>query len=114
MRLILVVPGVMVPVVPVESQLPKTGSGTRLSGLAMIRPEGKVSVKLTLVRSVAGLGLVMVKVRLVLPFTGMLAAPNALLMVGGDCAQTAAGSTLKSASRKRETPKRREQIRERR
>src|SRR5438067_6057659 len=83
-RLISCVVGVIVPVVAVESQSPRTGSGVRLSGLAMINPLGSVSLKLTFVRSVAGLGLVIVNVSVVLPFLGMLAAPNAFVIVGGD------------------------------
>src|SRR5947199_2355115 len=81
--------GVITPVVPVESQKPKTGSGVRLSGLAMIKPLGSVSLKATPVKSVAGLGLVMVNVMVTLPFLGTDAAENALVMVGGDCAQAA-------------------------
>ena len=47
--------------------------------------EGSVSLKATPVRSpaTAMFGLLTVKVRVVLPFSGMLAAPNALLIVGG-------------------------------
>src|SRR5436305_3589999 len=107
-RLISCVAGVIVPVVPVESQSPRTGSGVRLSGLAMIRPLGSMSSKLTLVRSVAGFGLVIVNVRVVLPFTGMLAAPKAFAMVGGDWAAATFTSKPNTAiaSRKRRTPNR--------
>ncbi len=52
-------------------------------GVATTRPAGKVSVKPTPLIDVAALGLVIVNVRLVVPLTGMLAAPNTLLMVGG-------------------------------
>src|SRR5215472_115280 len=47
--------------------------------------KGSVSLKATPVRSPAAVvfGLLMVKVTVVVPFSGMLAAPNALLMVGG-------------------------------
>src|SRR5690349_9374061 len=66
LRLILLTVGVITPVVPVGSQKPKTGSGVRLSGLAIINPLGSVSLKATPVKSVAGLGLVMVNVRVTL------------------------------------------------
>src|SRR5260370_1415649 len=46
-------------------------------------PPGKVSVNPTPLSELAVLGLVTVKVKLVLPFNGMFAAPNALLIVGG-------------------------------
>src|SRR6185312_13856863 len=85
-RLILLVCGVIVPEVPVGSQAPWTGSSTRLSGLAMINPEGKLSFTLTVVKSVAGLGFVIVKVSVALPFNGTDAVEKALLIVGGDCA----------------------------
>ena len=56
---------------------------------------GNVSLKETPVRSplagVAGLlGLLMVKVIVAVPFSGMLPAPNALLMVGGATTVTVA------------------------
>src|SRR5579859_4766307 len=85
-RLILLICGVITPVVPVGSHEPRTGSNTRLSGLAIINPAGKLSFTLTLVKSVAGLGFVIVKVRVALAFNGTDAAEKALLMVGGDCA----------------------------
>jgi hypothetical protein len=46
-------------------------------------PAGRVSVKPTPVSDPPALGSVMVKPRLAVPPTGMLAAPNAMLMVGG-------------------------------
>lgn len=52
-------------------------------GVATTRPAGRVSLKPTPVSAVATLGSVMVKLRLVVPFSGMLAAPKALTMVGG-------------------------------
>jgi hypothetical protein len=52
----------------------------------MINPAGKLSFTLTLVKSVAGLGFVIVKVRVALAFNGTDAAEKALLIVGGDCA----------------------------
>jgi hypothetical protein len=47
------------------------------------KPEGRVSVKPTPLRAVLEFGLLMVKLKLVLPFSGMLAAPKALVMLGG-------------------------------
>src|ERR1051326_8265544 len=63
-------------------------SPPRLSGLAMSSPEGISSLKLTPVKSVAGLGLVMVNVSVTLWFRPTVAELNALVMVGGDCACT--------------------------
>jgi len=57
-------------------------SPTRPFGVEIIRPAGRTSVKPIPV-SVDALGLVMVKVRDVEPFNGILAAPKALLNVGG-------------------------------
>ena len=52
-------------------------------GVATTRPAGSVSVKPTPLSAVPGLGLVSVNVSVVVPFTTMLAAPNALAIVGG-------------------------------
>src|SRR5258707_9811271 len=53
-------------------------------GVATTKPAGRLSVKATPVSGmVLAAGLVMVKVSEVEPFNGMLAAPNALVMVGG-------------------------------
>jgi hypothetical protein len=52
-------------------------------GDATISPEGKVSVKATLVRPAAPFGLMTEKVRLVLPFNEMLGTPKVLVMLGG-------------------------------
>jgi len=52
-------------------------------GVATIKPEGRLSVKATPVSVRFALVLVIVKVRLVLPFSGMVLAPKALLIVGG-------------------------------
>src|SRR5579864_4357192 len=61
--------------------------------------EGSVSLNATPVRSplagVPGLfGLLMVKVTVVVPFSGMLPAPNALLIVGGATTVTVALAVL--------------------
>ena len=53
-------------------------------GVATTSPAGKVSVNATPVSDTAfAAGLVMVKVKLVVLFSGIVAAPNVLLMVGG-------------------------------
>jgi hypothetical protein len=52
-------------------------------GEAITRPAGKLSVKLTPARALPVFGFVIVKVREVVPLREMLAAPKALLMVGG-------------------------------
>ena len=51
-------------------------------GVATSNPAGSVSLNATPLRPIV-FGLLMVKLRLVLPFTGIEAAPKALLMVGG-------------------------------
>src|SRR5262249_58919890 len=68
-----------VPVVMV----PAPQEPVRPLGVATIKPLGRVSLKATPVKATVALGLVMVKVKLVVPFSGMLAAPNALVMLGG-------------------------------
>ena len=50
---------------------------------ATTRPDGKLSVKARPVRLEAVLLLVIVKLRLVTPFNGTVAAPNALVIEGG-------------------------------
>jgi len=52
-------------------------------GVEIIRPAGKVSLNPIPVSVVDVFGLLMVKLRLVEPFNGMLPVPNALLMLGG-------------------------------
>src|SRR5262249_45538374 len=52
-------------------------------GVEIIKPAGKVSLKATPVSVVVVFGLVRVKLSDVVPFNGMLAAPNALAIVGG-------------------------------
>jgi hypothetical protein len=52
-------------------------------GVATTSPPGKVSVKPTPVNEVPVFGLLMVKLRLVLPFSGMDATPKLLLIDGG-------------------------------
>jgi hypothetical protein len=50
---------------------------------ATTKPEGKLSLKASPLSALAVFGLAMAKLTEVVPFKGMLAAPNALLMVGG-------------------------------
>jgi hypothetical protein len=78
----------------VAVMVPPPQEPARPLGVATTSPAGRVSVKPTPV-SDAELELAMVKPRLVVPPTGMLAAPNALLMVGGkgDVAHRLAGKT---------------------
>ena len=52
-------------------------------GVETTRPAGSVSLNPTPVRAVALLLFWMVKVKLVEPFSGIEAAPNALMMIGG-------------------------------
>ena len=52
-------------------------------GVEITRPAGRVSLKPTPVSVVVALLFWMVKLRLVEPFSGMLAAPNDLMMTGG-------------------------------
>src|SRR5262249_58638560 len=49
----------------------------------VVNPAGSTSVKVTPFNATVEFGLVTVSVRLVLPFSGMLAAPNDLAIVGG-------------------------------
>ena len=53
-------------------------------GVATTRPAGRLSVKATPLNATPVLGLVMVKVSDVVPFSGMLAAPNAFAIDGGE------------------------------
>jgi hypothetical protein len=76
LRLILPLPAMAV-VVPPQVLLSPLGVLTA-------KPAGRVSVKATpFSATVLAAGLVMVSARLVLPFIGIAAAPNALLMLGG-------------------------------
>lgn len=75
-KLITLVPCVAV-IVPVHVVV-------RPLGVEMISPAGSVSLNPMPVRVLELFGLLRVKVSNVLPFSGMLVAPNALLMVGGE------------------------------
>jgi hypothetical protein len=76
LRLITFVPAVAV-IVPAP-QVPVSPFGVEIT-----KPAGSVSLKPTPVSAVVVFGLVIVKVSEVEPFSGMLAAPNALAIVGG-------------------------------
>ena len=69
--------------VTVPPQVLLTAGGVATTNVPVL--EGSVSLNATPVRSPAAVvfGLLMVKVTLVVPFNGIEAAPNALLMVGG-------------------------------
>ena len=66
----------------------------RLGVAATSRPAGKLSVKAIPVRVTLVLGLVMLKVNEVVPLSGMLAAPKALVMVGGEATVKLAEAVL--------------------
>jgi hypothetical protein len=55
----------------------------RLLGNATASPDGKLSVKATPERAELELGLLMLNVKLVTPFSGMLGTPNAWAICGG-------------------------------
>jgi len=55
----------------------------KLLGLATTRPAGRLSVKATPVSATPTFGFVMLKVNEVVPFSGIEAKPNALVIVGG-------------------------------
>jgi hypothetical protein len=76
LRLITFVPAVAVIV-------PAPHVPVRPFGVEITRPAGSVSLKATPVSATVVLGLVMVKLSEVDPFSGMLAAPKAFVMVGG-------------------------------
>src|SRR5262249_50520517 len=63
-------------------------------GVEMIRPAGSVSLNATPVSPTVVLPLVIVNCKLVDPFSAMLAAPNALLIVGGATTVTVAVAVL--------------------
>jgi hypothetical protein len=65
-------------------------------GDATDRPAGRVSVNATPVSGTPELGFVMLKVRLVDPFSAMLGTPNALVMVGGEATVSVAEAVLPS------------------
>src|SRR5215471_18962302 len=83
-RLMAPVPAVAVTVPPQVLLTPGVAATTNVALPAPLLT-GSVSLKATPVRSPPAVvfGLLMVKVTVVVPFSGMLPAPNALLMVGG-------------------------------
>ena len=63
--------------------VPPPQEPVRPFGVETTRPAGRVSVNATPVSEIVVFGLLMVKLSEVLPFTGMEAAPNDLVIVGG-------------------------------
>ena len=63
--------------------VPEPQEPVRPFGLATARPVGSVSPNATPLRATVALGLVMVKLRVVVAFRLMLAAPKALAIDGG-------------------------------
>ncbi len=73
------------PLLPLATPaLPPVHKPLMLFGLAMRRPSGSVSVKATPVSVVVVLGLFTVKVRVVVPPTGIVAARNVFVATGGE------------------------------
>ena len=77
--LIVLLPGLSITSTPTVVHVP-----AKPLGLATTRPLGSVSLTEMFTSAVLEFGFVKEKVREVVPFSGMLAAPNALVMVGGD------------------------------
>jgi hypothetical protein len=68
----------------VAVMVPPPQEPVRLFGVETTKPGGSVSVKATPVRLSTAFGFVMVKLRLVLPPSGMVGAPNVFLMLGAE------------------------------
>lgn len=68
---------------PAAEMVPLPQLPVKPFGVDTVRLLGRVSVKATPVSPTVVFGFVTVKLRLVVPFSGMLAAPNALLRAGG-------------------------------
>lgn len=73
-----------VPLPAAAVMVPLPQDPVRPLGVEMTRPAGSVSLNATPVSATVVLGSVMVKLSEVEPFSGMLAAPNALTIVGGE------------------------------
>jgi len=84
----IVAPLSVIKLLPVTVKVPPHWLEPALFGV--VSPAGRVSVKPTPVNDVDEFGLVIVKLRLVVPPTEMFAAPNALLIVGGASTVTVA------------------------
>jgi len=70
-------------ITPVPAVVVRVPPASLALEVATVTPDGNVSVKPTPVNATVELGLVMVKVRLDVPFNAMVDGRNALLMVGG-------------------------------
>lgn len=68
-------------------------------GMETTRPARKVSVKATPVRGAAAFGLVIVNISEVLPLSGIDAAPNTFVIVGGEMVCAAKGNGASMAPR---------------
>jgi len=84
----IVAPLSVIRLLPVTVNVPPHWLEPALFGV--VSPGGKVSVNPTPVNATPEFGLVIVKLRLVVPPTAMFAAPNALLIVGGATTVTVA------------------------
>lgn len=71
------------PEMPPVVMVPAPQEPVRPLGVATFRPTGSVSPKPMPVNATVAFGLVTVKVRVVVPFSGIVAAPNALVKIGG-------------------------------
>src|ERR1051326_7823242 len=74
----------MLPEPAVAVIVPEPHEPVRPLGVETTIPVGSESVTATPVRADPPFGLVMVKLKLVVPFVPMLDAPNAFVMVGGE------------------------------
>ena len=63
-------------------------------GVATTSPAGKLSVNAMPLSATPAFGFVILNVRLVVPFSGMLAAPNAFVIVGGEATVRLAEAVL--------------------
>ena len=62
-----------------------------------VSPEGNVSVKVMPVKVIVAFELLIVKLRLVVPFSGMLEAPKVLVIEGGPTTVTSSGCVAAAA-----------------
>src|SRR5258708_4831420 len=84
----------MLPLPAVAVIVPLPHEPVTLGVAATTRPAGRLSVNATPLRELKVFGLVMVKLSEVVPFSGMLAAPKAFVMVGGEATVRLADAVL--------------------